>query len=199
MADSKLLQNIGEVMDAASPGTAKSAAEKAVYQAGSQAIGHQSQIAFRTVTWGTGSLGKGMCAGAASASMGGASVVGGIAGEYAGQKIAEQTGVTGKTKQAVEEGSGFVGAAGAGAIVGAGLAGPPGAVVGLGIGVAGQAFSKGIGAVVDCCFKDDRSDFGMAIGKSCARCKEFCQNRGCKRCKKNYCAKCYTIHKKSFQ
>lgn len=122
--------------------------------------------------------------------------MGGAVGDYAGGKIADAAGMRGSEKQVVATGSGIAGAAGGGAVVGALFAGPAGAAAGAVIGAGGQVVSNSIGAVVDVCFQDARHDFGPGVGMRCNACRKFCQNRGCKACKKNFCEECFEGHMK---
>jgi len=178
---------------------ARETASNATYKGAAQVVGCEAQIAYRTGVAATGSIGKGFAAGAAGATIGVAGVAGGLAGDYVGPKIANAVGATGARKQTIETSSGFVGAAGTGAAIGACLAGPAGAAAGAVLGGGGQAVGNGIGAIVDCFYSDDRYEFGPGIGQSCTRCRKWCQNRGCRRCKKNYCEECYQRHKKTHQ
>lgn len=180
----------------------KGVASKAAYQ-GAACNGvvevTAAQVAYRTGVAATGSVGKGVAAAAASATVGLAGTAGGLAGDFAGSKIADAVGATGARKQTIENSSGFVGAIGTGATVGACVAGPAGAAAGAVLGAGGQAVGNGISAVVDCFYSDDRYEFGPGIGQVCAKYRKWCQNRGCKRCNKNYCEECYQKHKKIHQ
>lgn len=132
---------------------------------------------------------RGAAAGASFA-VGGATLVGGIAGNMAGCGLAAAVGGGRGTQHYAGETGEFGGSVAAGAVAGACVAGPPGAAAGAAVGAAGYGITKVVGSAVGVLVKDDRYEWGPGM-RLCGKCGATCQNRGCWGCQKKLCTECW--------